>query len=459
MVECSSEKEIICKKKNKICNKKTGRCNKIPDIQINNNKLLCTSEKELICKKKNKICNKKTGRCNKIPDIQINKKPKTIIKTSKKSLTSLEKISKLKKIWKKVKLNSNNHKKKAAKIIVKHLLPFITKTFTLRNRIRYGHEIKKGFHKIVKSNDIKKLYNHNINTNALKINELNNYNLYDDIHLFKKIGTDSVYGSIYNTKYKINDKYYNICGKIMCSTQGNIEETKLLKTVTEFTLNETTPHFPILYYNGSITKNNELKNKNLLLPEAVRKCNNFILSFNEIFSGDLKTFMHECKHKNDKNILINSLEQIFISILTFHTKINLSHNDCHWGNFLYHKIKPGGYIHYKIFNRDIYLKNYGYLWIIWDYGLTSPLHFNKKYADYYRVLNAFIRNNDGGWNDKLKHKINRAINIRDNMIRLTNPYDTFESRLFDVLFNYHSDVYNKPSNKEIINLNKPYVIN
>ena len=50
MVECSTEKEIICKKKNKICNKKTGRCNKIPDIQINNNKLLCTSEKEIICK-------------------------------------------------------------------------------------------------------------------------------------------------------------------------------------------------------------------------------------------------------------------------------------------------------------------------------------------------------------------------------------------------------------------------
>ena len=59
MVECSFEKDIICKKKNKICNKKTGRCNKIPDIQINNNKLLCTSEKELICKKKKKYVIKK----------------------------------------------------------------------------------------------------------------------------------------------------------------------------------------------------------------------------------------------------------------------------------------------------------------------------------------------------------------------------------------------------------------
>ena len=457
MSKCTKEKELLCKNKNKICNKKTGRCNKIPDIQINKDKSLCTSEKELICKKKNKICNKKTGRCNKIPDIQINKSTK--IKKPKKSLTSLEKISKLKKIWKKVKLNSKNNKntkEKAAKIVAKHLLPFITKTFTLGNRIKYAKEIKNGFQKIVKSND--KLYNHNINPKDLKINSLNNYKLNNDIHLFKKIGTDSVYGSIYNTKYKINDKYYNICGKIMCSTKGNIEETKLLKTVTEFTFNKTTPHFPILYYNGSITKNHELKNMNSQLPQAVGNCNKFIISFNEIFSGDLKTFMNECKHKNNKNILINSLEQIFISILTFHIKIGKSHNDCHWGNFLYHKIKPGGYIHYNIFNKDIYLENMGYLWIIWDFGLTSKLNNYNRYKDYNRILNAFISNSTfGGWNDNLKIRINRVHRIKNDIINIINGNN--ENNLFDILFSYHTEVYTKPPDSEIINLNNPYILN
>ena len=79
--------------------------------------------------------------------------------------------------------------------------------------------------------------------------------------------------------------------------------------------------------------------------------------------------------------------------------MNLSHNDCHWGNFLYHKIKPGGYIHYKIFDKDIYLKNYGYLWIIWDYGITSSLI--NPLIDYTRVVHAFISKQDNGWNRHL----------------------------------------------------------
>jgi hypothetical protein len=45
--------------------------------------------------------------------------------------------------------------------------------------------------------------------------------------------------------------------------------------------------------------------------------------------------------------------------------------DAHWGNFLYHKIKPGGYIHYKIYDNDIYIKNMGYMWIIWDYMIKK----------------------------------------------------------------------------------------
>jgi hypothetical protein len=36
MLNCTKEKELLCKNKNKICNKKTGRCNKIHDIKVIN---------------------------------------------------------------------------------------------------------------------------------------------------------------------------------------------------------------------------------------------------------------------------------------------------------------------------------------------------------------------------------------------------------------------------------------
>jgi hypothetical protein len=464
--KCDNNKIEKCKKINKICNVKTGRCNKISSLKTNkklSNK--CDNNKIEKCKKINKICNVKTGRCNKIPSLKTNKKSlkktnKKKKETYKKNTTTNEKIEKLKKIWKKVKLNNTKEKKeKAAKIIANHLLPFITKTFSLRNRVKYANEILRyGFIKKVKNNN---LYDSDINPNNFKVNTLNNYYLDDDVHLFKKIGTDSVYGSIYNTKYKINNKFYNICGKIMCNTSGNKQETKILTKVSSLTLNKKTPHFPILYFNGYITKDYRLTLLNDKLPKSVRHCKKFIVNFNEIFSGDLKTFIDENKYNNNKNLLINTLEQLFISILTFHKNMNLSHNDCHWGNFLYHKIKPGGYIHYKIFDKDIYIKNYGYLWIIWDYGLTSSLR--NPLIDYNRVVNAFISEKDGGWNRHLAsvndyNKLsifNRGLvisnYIKDNLL-------TSEKELFDKLFKYHINVYNKPPDNEIINLKNIYVI-
>ena len=440
--KCDSKKIEKCKKINKICNVKTGRCNKIPSLK---------TKKKSSKKLSNKCDNKKIEKCKK-----INEKKK---ETNKKNTTTNEKIEKLKKIWKKVKLNNTKEKKeKAAKIVAKHLLPFITKTFSLRNRVKYANEILRyGFLKKVKYNN---LYDSDINPNNFKVNTLNNYNLDDDVHLFKKIGTDSVYGSIYNTKYKINNKFYNICGKIMCNTSGNKQETKILAKVSSLTLNKKTPHFPILYFNGYITKDNRLTLLNDKLPKSVKNCKKFIVNFNEIFSGDLKTFIDENKYNNNKDLLINALEQLFISILTFHKNMNLSHNDCHWGNFLYHKIKPGGYIHYKIFNKDIYLKNYGYLWIIWDYGLTSSLR--NPLIDYTRVVHAFISEHDYGWNRHLNsvndlnkpNRFNRGLALRNY---ITFKPTISEKELIYIMFSYHTDVYNKPNNDEIINKN-PYII-
>ena len=456
--KCNKEKIELCQKKGKICNVKSGRCIKIPVSKINNKKVSnkCNKEKIELCQKKMKICNVKSGRCIKIPVSKINNK-------KMKSLTTPEKLSKLKKIWRTVKLNNNkNSKEKAFKIVAKHLLPFITKTFSLSNRIKYAKQVINGFYNFVKKSDI---YSDKINPENFKVNSLNNYKL-NNIHLYKKIGSDSVYGSIYNVKYKINSKYYNLCGKIMCDKSYNREEIKILEKVTKYTLDKKTPHFPIMYYNGYIKKNKSLKTDKLLLPESVRKCDNFIINFNEMFTGDLETFIKNNKYS--KNILVNSLEQIFISILTFHNTINKSHNDCHWGNFLYHRIKPGGYIHYNIFDKDIYLKNYGYLWIIWDYGLTHPLNNYNLFTDYKRVIHAFISKNDRGWNNNLtsvtttninnggiSNVFNRGYNLR-KMLN-TEEFST-EKELFESLFNYNKDLNIKPPDSEIVNFGNTFIL-
>jgi phosphatidate cytidylyltransferase len=74
----------------------------------------------------------------------------------------------------------------------------------------------------------------------------------------------------------------------------------------------------------------------------------------------------------------------------FSNYTNLIHNDCHTGNFLFHKIKPGGYFHYNIFGIDYYLENLGYLWVIWDFGLTEFYNLKPINTDYLRIIISIL---------------------------------------------------------------------
>ena len=86
----------------------------------------------------------------------------------------------------------------------------------------------------------------------------------------------------------------------------------------------------------------------------------------------------------------------------FYQETKHFHNDAHWGNFLYHKVKPGGYFHYNIFGQDYYIENYGFLWIIWDYGNVIEFKESKKEYiyidnDFKKIIKAFLneKENDG----------------------------------------------------------------
>jgi hypothetical protein len=130
------------------------------------------------------------------------------------------------------------------------------------------------------------------------------------------------------------------------------------------------------------------------------------------------------------------------------------HNDCHWGNFLYHKINKGGYFHYKLFGENFYLENLGFLWVIWDFELATSI--KEEYDedgyifmdDFNRIIkcilpNYYIHNyhNYKGWNDIIK--LENRENMRD-FFELIYPI------LNDYLINYDSNI----SIDELINLVK-----
>jgi hypothetical protein len=82
--------------------------------------------------------------------------------------------------------------------------------------------------------------------------------------------------------------------------------------------------------------------------------------------------------------------QLLLSIQTFHN-MGYTHNDTHLGNFLIHKIKPGGYWHYKYKPPqihkdiiDIYVPNTGYLLVLWDPGIATKKK-NPRNDVYYEI--------------------------------------------------------------------------
>ena len=129
----------------------------------------------------------------------------------------------------------------------------------------------------------------------------------------------------------------------------------------------------------------------------------------KIFIPVWKKLEESYTDNNNIELLENAFAQIMMSILSFHRFTSLIHKDTHAGNFLFHKIKKGGYIHYVFNKKNIYIKNVGYLWIIWDYGLAKDMNqLHYFIIDYIKICTDRIQ-------ETLKRK-----EIEESTLRLFN---------------------------------------
>ena len=214
----------------------------------------------------------------------------------------------------------------------------------------------------------------------------------NDVILEKQIGSKSVFGVIYKSKFK-NDDNISFATKVVLADEDNEYELNILKKLSKVVLERKCPHFPILFKTLRCLKfNTILDNKDSgfkYYPDLVKDNLNkeFMFLFNELANGDLKTFMRT--YYQNTNLIKNALAQVFLSLMFFYHYTENIHCDAHHGNFLFHKIKPGGYFHYNILGVDYYVENLGYLWVIWDFSkaLNSPNEVMNK--DYQYVIGAF----------------------------------------------------------------------
>jgi len=219
--------------------------------------------------------------------------------------------------------------------------------------------------------------------NLYKYDKENNpiFKIGDNIILNKRIGSKSAHANVYLASFKDkNKKLFKFAVKKIDINYKTLIEKEIIELLNNSVINNKCPHFPISY--GNIYCNLNTKN--------------YFMFISELASGDLNIFMNNFKTNN--LLLGNAFTQAIISIMFFYKETNKYHCDTHNGNFLYHKIKEGGYFHYNFFGKDYYLKNLGYLWIIWDFEQAVPLtsklsnHNDRLYIsyDFYSLLLNFI---------------------------------------------------------------------
>ena len=351
--------------------------------------------------------------------------------------------------------------------------------YNLESRIFYYKNIVKKI-KDISNNEC---LNIKINNNN---NETINYTIKDKITLIKRIGTSSKYGYIYIAKIKNEFGKRPITAKLIIQNTRNILESELNSKITDLIVKKNiSKHFILTY---KVIKCNLLSSDELL-PDII-KDNNYIMLLNEVARGDLKALCKDINFLKSDELLYNVFAQTMLSILTFH-HLGYVHNDCHWGNFLYHYIDDKddknniSYYQYNINGENYYLKASKYSIYIYDFGLCSNIKYTdnyKIYDDYKRITNPFISQKK--YNYSWLKDINMPVNLPSDkfsnfVINYGNNIKNFYNNNKYVYFNNNSKflkelsiviindllkmpnnyfVNKKPHNSKIINA-KPFQIN
>jgi hypothetical protein len=380
--------------------------------------------------------------------------------------------------------NISDDKIKASKIIKSLFIPYIKRqSIDIIDRIRYYIIIRRYLTSIKEKENCLNIYDYDAKTKDII------YRIGNRIILDKQIGTTmSASGIVFLSHFKSNvnygykyDKLNKFAVKITNNDTDNKKELDILENLTKLVRMGVCPHFPISYgYLVCNNTNNRTVNeddvkldkkfleKKDLYPLVIIDNKKILISLNELANGDFYSLTKKMKYEklkknNNKDYIItfninfsNIVCQCFLSMM-FLNSVMIQHNDSHIGNFLYHKIKPGGYFHYNIYGKDYYLENQGYLMVIWDFGLSSEIGKDKKkpiiydYAYFFKSL-YYMK-------DEVDLKYLSELN--DIILKYNKTTDIYLVNLFNIdilnffLNNEKSFITIKPSN--IIN-KTPYII-
>ena len=94
-----------------------------------------------------------------------------------------------------------------------------------------------------------------------------------------------------------------------------------------------------------------------------------IITVMELASGDMRNYLNFEQPSNKE--IYSALFQIMAGLHAIQMSAQILNNDIKSKNILYYNVAPGGYWHYRIFNQDFYVPNYGKIFVLNDFGVST----------------------------------------------------------------------------------------
>ena len=335
--------------------------------------------------------------------------------------------------------------------IRKAIKPIIHKIDTTEMRVKYntiiGNYIK-NIQPCLQESVIK-------NTNTLVLVDKTNSPI---ITFDKQIGSKSAYGMAYMNAGRGFAKLLKFSCKLMDVTSDNTREIKVLRLMSKAVIKGITPNMPLTYNYQQCKVPCKIQS-----CPSVTKYGKYYIVMSELANCDIQNWL---KDTYSENIYTSVILQLLFAIQAFHN-MDYIHQDTHLGNFLIHKIKPGGYWHYKFNNDiDIYVPNLGYLLVIWDPGLAKKMvgkivtqDIWKDYSRPLRLMNSIDKNETYiEWGLKPLPINVKTMNVLfvNNLFKMS-LYDIFKTQVIDQAYMTGILINTPPIQSLIINA-KPYVL-
>ena len=293
--------------------------------------------------------------CQGSPKIKSATKIKTVSRSAIKSAT--RSATKDKK-----QINKEQANQALIKAIKKNIEPILHRGENIESRIKFAAIMRTYFKTILPCLHQKKdgkLY--------IKSKDDSKHIIFD-----KQIGSVSKYGMAYMNMGKGFSKMLQFSCKIMPASYNNNNEIGLLKKMSNLAETRKCPNMPITY-NTLMCTYGCFKLKEC--PELIED-GPYHIVINELAHADIQTWM---KQQHSYEVFESVIVQLVFAIYAFHG-MGYVHDDCHLGNFLVHKIKPGGCWRYKINGNDVYIPNHGIQLVMWDPGHAMQM-FSIDYKD------------------------------------------------------------------------------